>query len=1004
VFFTVDPASMSDDNIKGLNCQKDFVCDKYGNCKKKGTCGKVLEQWKEAAISPLVQYKPAWRCKVDQDGNRGVFCDENREDLRDGKEFFAKTDKKAVFPSIYAVTSQAFRYKVKFRSREGKNIGFTPDICQGSSNEIPYCYDPKQIEELRNRVDCLTYLWKHHYEAIKKTRQDQTMPGSKPLDELNEFLCSNFAYVEACHPGMNGTVPHDGFEKLYAELMVMMGDDSYTKAFASRFDLAGTNAVSFKGTLFEPGGIDLSGAAGYEMYLLYQAVEYYQEALDRFYRLSPKIWEATHYEQPRNFVKPETVTWYFERIVRASAQKSRAYSEIAKRYQNFNRPDLARKVIERAYTATYLEAALLAQIARRIIKKLYPQDRPQVVYELTQLQRRFHMALLDMRDEYQKITDDISYFGFPPDYIPFPVTYGNEQNAFELLQQRAWQRINQAKYSEDQAINRSRAFDTEKAQFQSQLVQLKNTYENQLADLCGTFKGDDGKVYPAIPAYADMSPKTRYFQDPCGMVGNGKIFQAMGQFEQRKLDLQEIKQSMNNVLAQIEIEKERVKAQCKLIDQEAKFVYSQGEKKLSLNDAVREERFIETSIDRTLSVVSTTSQLEKCTVGTATDCPTAAASLSMFTAATIALNVEAQLAEGAISLLEHQIEKLDLETAKWQTEHQCDVAEVDSNATTANLVLQLYTLRLQALKAQHAISLAMAEVKSMFDQAARLEEQQAEAQQLAINVEAARNDPNTRIYKDDSIVNADIQFKDALRAVYQATKVFEYYAGQSYADEEKLFLIRTVQYGDYNLENYMIDLENTYYAFEENFGMPSTRVAVLSLRDDIMRIPRVDKDGKPIPQGERIDMLRQRLRDPALLDENGYLRVPFSTTFKDLSPLTRVHKIQGIEAEIIGSNVGDTLGRVYLRQNGTAVVYTLDGDKLYYRFPDRLAVINTFFNGTRVFDPKVYRNQQLKDRPYIDTSYELIFNQRDEKVNQDIDLQAVTDIRLIVYYNDFTVY
>ena len=36
--------------------------------------------------------------------------------------------------------------------------------------------------------------------------------------------------------------------------------------------------------------------------------------------------------------------------------------EIARRYQNFNRPDLSRRVIERSYVATYLESALITRL------------------------------------------------------------------------------------------------------------------------------------------------------------------------------------------------------------------------------------------------------------------------------------------------------------------------------------------------------------------------------------------------------------------------------------------------------------------------------------------------------------------------------------------------------------------------------------------------------------------------------------------------------------------
>jgi hypothetical protein len=66
--------------------------------------------------------------------------------------------------------------------------------------------------------------------------------------------------------------------------------------------------------------------------------------------------------------------------------------------------------------------------------------------------------------------------------------------------------------------------------------------------------------------------------------------------------------------------------------------------------------------------------------------------------------------------------------------------------------------------------------------------------------------------------------------------------------------------------------------------------------------------------------------------------------------------------------------------------------------------VNPFFNGNRVLAQDVYKNQDFRDRPYLNTAWELVINQRDEKVNQDLDLQSLTDVRLYVYYTDFVGY
>ena len=67
--------------------------------------------------------------------------------------------------------------------------------------------------------------------------------------------------------------------------------------------------------------------------------------------------------------------------------------------------------------------------------------------------------------------------------------------------------------------------------------------------------------------------------------------------------------------------------------------------------------------------------------------------------------------------------------------------------------------------------------------------------------------------------------------------------------------------GDYNLENYVLDLQRAFREFEELYGLPSTRVHVLSLRDDIFRIPMTDTQGRPLTQSERTDLFREALTD-----------------------------------------------------------------------------------------------------------------------------------------------
>ncbi|MDY0061307.1 MAG: hypothetical protein RBU45_15970, partial [Myxococcota bacterium] len=411
---------------------------------QRGECWSTLENWVRTG-GRGVRLDPLWSCV-----GEALTCDGDRLDPRRGKLFYAAPTQvadcdetccaelgqtwvdgacRAPGPAYLPAAAQlqsAFRYKTRFRSRRGENPGFVPEICQPGSDAIPYCYDPGEIESLARRVDCALYL-------------RGTLQGRAPAAaaELRDFLRLQFAYAETTDEYNRVTV-HDGFERLYAELLIMLGDEAYTAAFASRFDLAGSAVRSFEGELFEPtGGITLAGGAGHEMVMLYQATQYYGLALDRFYTLSPLVWQelAAAAADPAqgSYITLATVTAYFDRLIRASTQKARAWSEIGTRYAGFGRADLARQVVARAYTATYLESVVLSRMMLRMQQVVTLGDWPQISQRVELAQLGYRSALLAMREVYDGIQDERTYFGFPPDHVPFPALDPLDVNAFEKM-------------------------------------------------------------------------------------------------------------------------------------------------------------------------------------------------------------------------------------------------------------------------------------------------------------------------------------------------------------------------------------------------------------------------------------------------------------------------------------------------------------------------------------------------------------------------------------------
>ncbi|MCB9528203.1 MAG: hypothetical protein H6701_07395 [Myxococcales bacterium] len=967
-------------------------------CQQSGTCGQQLDRWLDDDRHGL-RLDPYFRC---EDPNRAL-CNDDRRDLTRGKVFFAAEDDVTVFRPIRAEIADAFRYRTRFVNRSGNNLGFVPEICiPGGDDLVPYCYDPDAIEALRTRVECALELYTDHFDALSGPERQS----------LRAMLIENFASAEEID-AQNQSIVRRGFEFLDAELMIMLGDEHYTRALASRFDLAQNRVASFEGDLFEQDGIRLSGVAGAEMHALYTAVQYYQSTLDRFYDLSPIIAGSVKAERERGkpgFITTAAVESYFGRLIRASTQKARAWADISERYQNFGRPDLARRVIERSYTASYLESMILTRLMQEIVDITAPEEIAQLQQQIEDGQRTYRVALAVMRQHYADISDDLNYFGFAPDFIPFPALEGLNDTSFEVARQRALDRITLAQAAETLALEANQSFNTDTASFQNELARIGNTYDAQLADLCGTFDAD-GRVFPATARYAHQSPATLRVGDPCGIVGNGQIHQAMGDLDITLTEMRRVRQAIANTHAEAAIEEARWNASCRATDAFADFNYATGGVINNVQTFIDGSRTVLAGMDRLLNEATTIAAMSKCSIilGVASggDCPTAGISIGVALAAFAAYEGARVSIDLALNLSEREIRDMQREVEFARDRLTCDLTAIDGEARVRTILLRLAELKLEALKAEYQVSQAISQIQQLRNQATRLQQEQAETEALTINVEAARNNPNVRIYRNDAILNADVTFYSALREVYKATRVFEYYTSQSYGPLEQLFITRMVSRGDANLQLYLIALEDAFRDFEDTYGLPSRRLEILTLKDDILAIPRIDVEGtgQALTEAERTRRFRDALTDPRRLDENGYLTIPFSTSDGSLSPLTRNHKISHVEAEIIGGGQGDLLARVYLRMAGTSRVSALGSpDPIFYTFPERLAVINPFFEGSKPahIDPDIYRNRNLFDRPLVNSRWEFVLNTLDESVNADLDLRGLDDVRLYIYYNDFT--
>lgn len=976
------------------------------------TCDVALAQFRtESSFREDVPY----RC-VDANA---VLCSNNRKDMREGKIFFKPTTQNqfvSPLAPLEAALMEAFRYRLKFQSRTGQSIGFAPSICDKSlGSQIPYCYDPDVIEQLEQRVNCLEAIF-----------TDNTLSQKLPTTsraQIKSFLEKAFSYSNRI---VNGVIFTDlGFETLNAELKVMLGDDAFTRSLNSRYDLANSQLVSFEGDLLESNGVRLSGALGYEMYNLYLSVHYYQMVLDRFYAQTDTFVQSFR-QSTTSFLTAASVSSSMRKLLLAASRKARSWNVIAKKYYQINRSDLAQRVLERAYLAAYLEQIVFTQLLHNLTQTLDSKQIPQLRSDIEQLTVTYSAALLEMQESYQKVLRKLDYFGFPEGYVPFPAlnrsaATASPLNAFSTSLVTVKEKLATAREKEQIALQNNRSFETDAANFQSEIVKLEQNYNEQLIQICGELKDGDRSV-PAVPKYAHLY-RSGELSDPCGLVPGGALYNAYATLERVAQDMPQIEQQRSALYQRIDNEKLRIQKFCndrfKLAD--ISWTYQDKQKNLQLSRDTTD--LIWQSAMRAMAGLAQISASSRCiTIGgtaVSTECLHAkistAARLVLLIAqetAIAVLSVQMNNARKEMAALQRDFSKVNIQTpcTVCPTDNpdcnQAGVAQIASQNYLAQLTLELETFRLQMLTARYNASLVLSQIAGLRQRADRLLREQEDSTALLLNVQAAQNDPNVRIYKNDAILTAERTFEEAIQEAYSLTLIYEYYTSSSYAQKNDLLLVRMISSGDKNLESYVSQLEQAYRDFEERFGRPALRVMVLSLRDDILRIPHIAENGEARSLQERVQAFQQQLNDPKNYTPEGYFHTSFPISVDPktsaVSPVTYGHKIVYLEAEIKATERGDDVGRIYLRQNGTGVIREANDQFQYYALPERTAVINTFFNGHKTFDPSVYQNYRLQDRPLGNTQWQLLFNQVSEKANQDIVLNAINDIVLYVYYQDFS--
>jgi hypothetical protein len=984
--------------LQGTGCEGDAPPDiiQGMTLPAPATCGATLKNWLESY--PLLVKIANWDCLNTVGGADDAVCYQ-QDDLLAGKKFYQPpNDAPSLTPlnGGNGLVNNAFRYVTQFQSSAvgaSGALGFMPGICSPLET-TGYCYSPEEITEIAQRNECLLYLFDKNPRGV--------FTGEDKPHGVNDYLRESLGY--STQAGSYGVVKtQSGFEKLYAELLIMVGDDAITKALSSRFDLAELTMGNFEGSKFEPHGIDLSGLAGGEMRNLYKAAQAFQTVLDRFQRLwvllsHIKYGASTMENELPQILSAEMATTYLGRVIDAAKKKTRVWSTIGEKYHNFARTDLARRVIERAYIAASFESVLITSVMKQILDLVDKSKQEEIRYKLKIAQIGFSAALTRMLSVYGDLDADLNYFGFTDDYIPFPgleVGAGRD-NGFEVQINRAKERMSWASQKETEAIETSRTFAFDAASFFSELEEIENRYEAQIIEKCGSFKSDDGQVYPAMALYADFLPEQlRTGADPCGsnVMETGAIYEARSQFELAVLELQQNNRALREKIEQVESIMHHLAASCSTIEN-----FNQKLKDVAINKMTIEHQINEAN--RVNEVVQTVCSGVSAVLGSGLGL----AGL-LHAANNVAMTTSVAVKNSKIRKAEEDLKGIAETQFKLEGEQQCAMLENEGQKQIRDVLIGMESAMIEIAQGQKRLEIAGQKVESQWQGAQRLILELEEMRELTINKQAARNNPNFRIYRDDSVRNAEIAFKKLLTEAYKSTRVYEYYTSQSYAFMDELYLSRMINYGEYNLQNYIYDLEDAFWEFEDHFGLPELRVLPLSLKEDIFPGMRVEPGGKAFSAREMDDTVLNWLQQS--MNEEGVATLSFQIGPQFISPGTRVHKVSYVEACVEQQTAAAAQHpRIYLDMAGTSSVWALGADftDLFYDFGGRPAVVTArWCSGSDYsWDPKIFQSQKFTQRPLFNTQWDLKINFTTEPANQGYGPEDFDDLKLFFYYQEYT--
>lgn len=971
-YFTFDKGpAPSAEAIANLRCQRTADAETGAL----GSCHQRVSLWRDQPSGP--NFNLAVRCKP------GVsLCHRNRHNLTEGRAFVT-SDVEVITP-LSSVVASAFHYRAQLH-RAGPNVvGFAPAACSADPTR-PYCYDVAAIGEARDRIDCLHSLYSDGVESTDlRISLSIAMGGhDASLDDEDTM-----------------TLALRGFEHEYAELMTILGDDAFTRAYRARFvDNAAAFGAPFPGDRLERGGDELSGISGRELRLLYQAVHYYQLALERLYALSSTFERALRDPggfgtAPPAIVTPGTSTRWLRQLYRTAGQKARALAEIARRYEGRNRADLAAVLLERSYVTAYVESTQLAQLMSLIITRTESNRRPDLERILREGQLEFSLAFRTMREVHHALFTS-NAFGYPAGYVPLNIADGLASNPFQDLQTTTRGFVEEAVRAEADAVAAARELDRAGVAFQNALVDLRAQYDGRLSVLCGHIVAPTGETYAAIAAHASHDPRAQALGDPCGMMSGGSIRQKALGLRREALAAQRLAQELSDLRAEIRDEGQAAVDQCAAIQSLADFRYENTSRRLDLEMQMLQSQqtieMVNLEIQHMGAMTGMAGQFGAADPGSAVGAMVGAAAYGISAASA---NRRIEALHERIRDTQREINDIELSEIRAQADHECQRIDIEVRKILADLGRRMVRKELEILEHVLVMRQAQADFRHDVLEARRLEQEYDAARVMRLRSETVASDPSVRIARDAAMRYAERTFETAQRELYRLTRSFEYYTlrapgiGGHQSALDRLYQIRSAgpRRGD-SLKEYLLQLEVAYLEAEDGslggaggHGVSTRRTPhAIRLRfvDDVFAIRRLRPDGTALSALERGAMLRDRLNSPAYRDDEGRISIPFMTGAASLPRCTFGEKIDSVRVRLSGASIDDVDGDLtaYLLRDGISTVFAPGRVPRYFELPRSVAVVRAQLDQNYHFSPNYYESPAFREQPVLNSRWRLALEQ-----------------------------